>query len=154
MTPNTKPGSRALRRGRHSQKNRIYFITIVTESRRCWFSEHKLARMASSLLDNQGELPGARALCWVVMPDHVHILLELGEMPLHKTINQWKSRSGRILNRTIARKGRFWQKGYHDHALRKEEDIKETARYIIANPLRAGLAKKYGQYPYWNAVWL
>ena len=88
------------------------------------------------------------------MPDHIHVLIQLGDTPLHQVINRWKSRSGRLLNSTIGRKGRFWQKGYHDHALRKEEDIKETARYIIANPLRARLSKKYGEYPYWNAVWL
>jgi len=129
-------------------------ITVVTQSRRAWFTEHTIARQASGLLHRDGEFKDANVLCWVVMPDHIHVLIQLGDTPLHKAINRWKSRSGRLLNSTIGRKGRFWQKGYHDHALRKEEDIKETARYIIANPLRARLSKKYGDYPYWNAIWL
>jgi len=148
------PGSKALRKGRVSQVNRIYLITVVTESRRKWFRQHDLARQVARCLGNDPALYDARVLCWVVMPDHVHVLLELGQTPLQKVINQWKSRTGRLLNTQIGRKGRFWQKGYHDHALRREEDLKDVARYIIGNPLRAGLSKKYGHYPYWNAVWL
>ena len=43
---------------------------------------------------------------------------------------------------------------HYDHALRKDEDVKKIARYIIANPLRAGLVEKIEDYPYWDAVWL
>ncbi|TXK92695.1 hypothetical protein BMR02_16480 [Methylococcaceae bacterium HT1] len=48
----------------------------------------------------------------------------------------------------------LWQDGYHDHAVRKEEDLLQIARYIIANPLRAGLVKKVADYPLWDAIWL
>ena len=47
-----------------------------------------------------------------------------------------------------------WQKGYFDRALRYEEDLKAAARYIIANPLRAGLVAQVGDYPLWDAIWL
>jgi len=47
-----------------------------------------------------------------------------------------------------------WQDGFHDHALRREEDLKEVARYIIANPVRAGLVTRVGDYPLWDACWL
>ncbi len=50
--------------------------------------------------------------------------------------------------------GRIWQRGYHDHAIRYQESIKDIARYIVANPLRAGLVKSLRYYPYWNAMWL
>ncbi|MEG2798132.1 MAG: transposase, partial [Pseudomonas sp.] len=50
--------------------------------------------------------------------------------------------------------GTIWQKGYFDRALRREEDLKVMARYIIANPLRAGLVEHIGQYPLWDAIWL
>ena len=146
--------SKSLRKGRFSQTNRIYLITTVTQCRRRWFNEYKLARLAARSIHQGKPFRDAKVLCWVVMQDHVHLLIELGEEPLHKVMNLWKSNSGHALNRAIGRKGRFWQKGYHDHALRREEDIKETARYIIANPLRAGLSQKYCEYPYWNAVWL
>ena len=48
----------------------------------------------------------------------------------------------------------LWQNGFHDYALRKEEDLQKLARYIVANLLRAGLVKKVGDYPLWDAVWL
>ncbi len=44
--------------------------------------------------------------------------------------------------------GVLWQKGLFDRALRREEDLKAMARYIVANPLRAGLVEHIGQYPY------
>jgi hypothetical protein len=47
-----------------------------------------------------------------------------------------------------------WQRGYHDHAVRREEDIKSLARYVIANPVRAGLTHSVGSYPHWDAAWL
>ena len=47
-----------------------------------------------------------------------------------------------------------WQRGYHDHAVRREEDIKSLARYVIANPVRAGLSYSVGSYPHWDAAWL
>ncbi|MFA6232361.1 MAG: hypothetical protein WC617_19640 [Rhodanobacter sp.] len=48
-----------------------------------------------------------------------------------------------------------WERSFHDHApLRADEDITCVARYLVANPVRAGLADGVLAYPYWNAVWL
>jgi hypothetical protein len=47
-----------------------------------------------------------------------------------------------------------WQKGLHDRAIRVDEDIVAIARYIIANPIRAGLVKSIQEYPHWDAIWL
>jgi hypothetical protein len=48
----------------------------------------------------------------------------------------------------------MWQKGFHDRAIRREEDLRAVARYIIANPLRAGLVRRVHDYPLWDAIWL
>ncbi len=48
----------------------------------------------------------------------------------------------------------LWQKGFHDRALRREEDLVTVARYVVANPLRAGLVEKLGDYPLWDAIWV
>jgi REP element-mobilizing transposase RayT len=81
-------------------------------------------------------------------------LLELGEAGLSVILKRFKARTAVLLNREIGREGRFWEPGFHDHALRREEDLLGVARYIVANPLRAGLVRRLGDYPYWNAVWL
>jgi len=48
----------------------------------------------------------------------------------------------------------IWQDGYHDHALRAEESLEDVARYIVMNPVRAGLVKSVREYPLWDAKWL
>jgi len=98
---------------------------------------------------------GLQSLGWVVMPDHLHWLFQLGEpADLAATMRQFKGRSARALNRHLGREGSVWQRAYFDHALREEEDIRDIARYIVANPLRAGLVDRLGDYPLWDAIWL
>jgi hypothetical protein len=48
----------------------------------------------------------------------------------------------------------LWQRGFHDHALRQDDDLAAAARYVIANPVRRGLVKRVADYPHWDAVWL
>ncbi|MNN82247.1 hypothetical protein D3C81_1991650 [compost metagenome] len=55
---------------------------------------------------------------------------------------------------SVGRKGSLWQQGYHDRALRRDEDLVKLARYVVANPLRAGLVEKLGDYPLWDAIWV
>lgn len=50
--------------------------------------------------------------------------------------------------------GPLWQNGFHDRAIRNESDLLPAARYVIANPIRAGLVSSVCDYPYWNAKWL
>jgi hypothetical protein len=50
--------------------------------------------------------------------------------------------------------GPVWQSGFHDRALRHDEDLLDAARYIVANPLRAGLVKSLRMYSHWDACWL
>ena len=50
--------------------------------------------------------------------------------------------------------GQLWQAGYHDHALRSDEDVREVALYVIANPRRAGLVDRFRDYPPWDAAWI
>jgi len=91
----------------------------------------------------------ASTLAFVLMPDHLHWLMRLtNERQLSEVVGTIKSVSAHLLNEKI------WQAGFHDHALRKEEDIEGTARYIVANPLRAKLVDKIGDYPHWDAIWL
>lgn len=65
-----------------------------------------------------------------------------------------KGRSAKQINTLSGRQGKLWQDGFHDRALRREEDVLPAARYIVANPLRAGLVSRVGDYPLWDSVWL
>jgi REP element-mobilizing transposase RayT len=88
------------------------------------------------------------------MPDHFHWLLELRDCSLASLMRAVKSRAAVALNRQFGRQGQVWQPGYHDRGLRREEDLKAAARYIVANPVRAGLVERVGDYPLWDAVWV
>ena len=95
-----------------------------------------------------------RSLAWVIMPDHFHWLIELQKGTLQGLMQGTKSRSAIAVNRARGCSERLWQRGFHDRALRYDEDLLKGARYIIANPLRAGLVRRIGDYPLWDAVWL
>jgi hypothetical protein len=63
-----------------------------------------------------------------------------------------KGRSSRSVNVLLGRRARLWQPGFHDHALRLEEDRNRVAEYLLANPLRRGLATEIGGYPHWDSA--
>ena len=91
------------------------------------------------------------------MPDHWHGLIELGERDdLSIVMNRFKSVTSKHIRRVRQTEHMpgIWARGFHDHALRYEEDIRAAARYIVANPIRANLVGKIGDYPYWNCIWL
>jgi REP element-mobilizing transposase RayT len=89
------------------------------------------------------------------MPDHVHLLFKLtGNKTLSQLIGRIKSKTALELNRGLATKKAVWQKGFYDHGLRTEESLLNTARYIIANPIRAGICSSARFYPYWSLAWL
>ena len=148
-------GSHKLRNGRFSEENRIYLVTSVTFRRERIFSHMKLGRILILAMHAEQSAGHVQSLAFVVMPDHFHWLLSLtGGQALSTCVGRVKSRASRLINRASGRHGRMWQDGFHDHAVRKEEDLADIARYVVANPLRAGLVRKIGDYSLWDAIWI
>jgi putative transposase len=80
------------------------------------------------------------------MPDHVHLLLGVPfRLSLSHLVGAWKSRCYRLW-RARGNEHSFWQRSYYDHALRKEEDLRRVAEYILNNPVRAGLVGRFKEY--------
>lgn len=150
-----QPGSRALRKGRFSEPGRYYILTTVTHLRKPFFKNIWYGRIVVEemrRLDRDGYV---KSMAWVLMPDHLHWLVEIGQDSLLPKVMMYvKGRSAHRINKEIQHHGRIWNKGFHDHALRKEEDVQNIARYIVSNPLRAGLVQSIGEYPLWDAVWI
>ena len=150
-----QPGHAALRGGRASHQCHVYHVTTSTKGRAPVFNNFDAASVAARCFGNQILLGDAILMAWVLMPDHVHWLLQLGDRdPLAAVINRLKAASARSVNIELGRAGALWSRAYHDHALRSDEGVRAVARYIIANPIRAGLARRVGDYPFWNAIWL
>ncbi len=82
------------------------------------------------------------------MPDHVHMLLvpAVGGDVI-RFVQQVKSLAAREY---LARggSGRLWQRGFYDHMARHEEDVAAMARYIVGNPVRAGMVEDSSAYPF------
>lgn len=151
----SRAGHRALRRGRVSLPHQIYHLTIPTRDRVPFFVDFATACAAASCFERKALLGDAQMLAWVLMPDHAHWLLQLGESAgLIATVSRLKSASSRAANKTLGRNGHLWSSAFHDRALRRDEDVMTVARYIIANPIRAGLVERVSDYTFWDAVWL
>lgn len=148
-------GHHALRKGRASIPNGIYLVTTTTLERKKLFADFAVGCAAARCFENTELLGDAKMLAWVLMPDHAHWLLQLGERDaLRRVVSRLKSASARHANRIRNSSGTVWARAFHDHGLRHEEDLQDMARYVVANPLRAGLVSRIGDYPFWNAVWL
>ena len=144
-----KPHAGNLRAGRYSEQGRIYLITAVTQNRTPLFHDVQKARCVVMCMREAQQRGLAETLAYVLMPDHLHWLMSLGE------VRNLSTAVGGVKSMSAHRVGcRLWQSGFHDHAVRREEDLVKLARYVVANPLRAGLVRKLGDYPHWDAVWL
>ena len=112
------PPSRDLRKGRVTIQGQIYLLTFVTDGRKLRFADLFCARLMVQTLMNSRYTD---TLAFVVMPDHVHWLVQLLEgSGLCRVVQMVKSVSAHRLNRHLGRKGRIWQDGFHDHAIRRE----------------------------------
>ncbi len=147
---------RDLRKGRVSLSNHIYLITTVTHKRQPFFKNFINARYVINSLKYTEQSHQVTSLSFVVMPDHLHWLFSLQNFrSLSQVVSNIKRRSAYRINQHNNKTGSpIWQTGFHDYALRDEDEIKNVARYIIANPLRAGLVDHIGNYPFWDAVWV
>ena len=144
-----------LRKGRVSITGQIYLVTCVTMQRKKIFSDLSAGRIVVREMAQSERFGSSETLAFVIMPDHFHWMMTVGSLhALSKIVSGVKSHSARMVNRRLYRHGAVWQRGFHDHALRSDEDILRVARYIVANPLRAGLVTRIGDYPLWDTIWL
>jgi hypothetical protein len=109
------------------------------------FVERWIVSEVTAQLFQSAALCGCAVLAYCVMPDHLHALVE--------------ARSARadfdalIRGLTLARRS-LWQPGSHVRILRDDEASDTVARYILENPVRAGLAQAVGEYPFaWSDVY-
>lgn len=144
-----------LRTGRVSEPGRGYLLTTVTHGRTPAFADFTLARLAINELRACDATGLCSTLAFVLMPDHLHWLVQLHGDTLAGLARRFKSRSAAAVHRACGTPGaRLWQAGFHDRAVRDGQDLRALARYIVANPLRAGLAHSAGDYPHWDAAWM
>jgi putative transposase len=93
-----------------------------------------------------------RLLAWVVMPNHVHVLIEtMAGLPLPEVIRRWKTFTAREANRLLRRSGPFWQPDYWDRYIRDQSHLENVMAYIHNNPVKAGLVQESTAYRWSSA---
>jgi len=105
----------------------------------CWLNRADLAaHVEEALRKNDGNTYQLQA--WVVMPNHVHLVVDVWETPLSKLLHHWKGASARAVNLMLGRRGRFWDREYFDTLIRDQDHLKRAIRYTENNPVKAALA--------------
>jgi putative transposase len=141
--------SRPLRIPGFDYKGRYrYFLTFCTLDRQKLFVDSATVTPTHEQFRRTSAEEGFEVLAYCFMPDHAHLLVEGTDdsSDLRQFCKLAKQRSGSVHARSG--RGRLWQEGYHDRVLRREDDIREIARYILNNPVRAGLVVTPAEYPY------
>jgi putative transposase len=125
-----------------------YSLTTCTYERRRTFLDHEIARQTIEQFRTTLRQEHFSLLAYCVMPDHMHALLEGQDdrSDFRRCVKMAKQCSGAA--HALTSGTRLWQKGYYEHVLRDDEDSREVAFYIIANPVRAGLVESPDAYAF------
>ncbi|KAF0179919.1 MAG: hypothetical protein FD124_1561 [Alphaproteobacteria bacterium] len=103
-----------------------------------------LEAAADVVVDTLNHFAGARyALhAFVVMPNHVHALVEpFREHALSAIVHSWKSFTAKRINALDGRSGPFWAREWYDRFMRDDAHFHQTMKYIERNPVVAGLCE-------------
>lgn len=113
-----------------------------------WLRDSRIAALvAQSLHHRSGKVYDLDAFC--IMPNHVHMVmkplpkLDTTYHALPAIMQSLKSYTARQANRVLERQGTFWQPEFYDHVVRDEHEWRRIIRYVVYNPVKAGLAQEW-----------
>lgn len=119
----------------------------------CYLKDERVAEsVQNSLLYFDGER--YKLYSWVVMPNHVHLILTpIEPHALSGIMHSWKSFTAKEANKILNRKGTFWQEDYFDRFIRDAEHFGKCVAYIERNPVKAGLCKEPSDWKFGSAYY-
>ncbi len=119
-----------------------------------WLSNSRIAdHVAYTILAGSCERQFYELRAWVVMPNHVHLLI-LPQVPTPVLMRWLKGSTARKANQVLGRTGKpFWQDESWDHYLRSADRLGRTIAYIEENPVAAGLARSAESWRWSSAGW-
>jgi putative transposase len=129
--------------GRHQ-----YSLTFCTADRHPAFASADGVEDAWSQILRAGREQGVEVIAYCFMPDHVHLVVQGAreDSDLKVFIRLAKQYSGYHYSRRRSR--RLWQRYSYEHVIRDDERLDRVVRYILDNPIRAGLVTSVQDYPY------
>jgi putative transposase len=127
-----------------------YFLTMCTKDRARHFVDAQIVALVNEQFQRASGEEAFAVITYCFMPDH-DLLVE-GERDaadLKRFTKSAKQYSGFYFRR---RTGLFlWQRYSFERVLRHDEATATVARYVIANPVRAGMVQSPGDYPFWGS---
>ena len=130
------------------QEVRTFFITAITANRRPIFKVESNAQLLISIFQENQSKGRIELYAWVIMPDHIHLLLmPAPEVSLEKAMQFVKGTFSFRLKSKLP----IWQPGFTWHRIEDVRDFKSHREYIHQNPVRVRLCSKAEEYPYSSA---
>ena len=109
-----------------------------------WLKDERIAQIVvNSIMYRNGKWFDILAYC--IMPNHVHLVLipyessDTADYSLTKIMHNIKRNSANHANKLLGRTGAFWQHESYDHFARDEKELERIIKYVIYNPVKAGL---------------
>ena len=122
---------------------------LDTTPRHAWLQSPAIAKVVIDALRHYQQLGHWNLFDYVVMPNHVHLFLELGKRGLKATIEHWKRWVSRQCLPLLCNGAeRFWQREWFDHWSRSDQQDDRISGYIRNNPEKAGLVANSMEWPY------
>jgi len=133
--------------------NGLFFLTVHCAFGIKPFINEQACKTYLNVISKKSHDLEIRLFAYVLMPDHVHLLLQQPEhMTLDKLMNHFNGTSARMINNQLNTIGeKLWQGGFHDIFLREPIDFAIKVNYIHNNPVKAGLVTNPDDYIYSSA---
>jgi putative transposase len=131
---------------------RTFFVTTRTAGGRSLFQTDRMAALLIEVFRGYMRSGKIAVHDFVIMPNHVHILLTVpGEMTLEKAMQLIKGSFSFRANKELGFRGEIWQRAYSDVQIVDEQSFQQHREYIENNPVKAGLANTRDEYPFGTA---
>jgi putative DNA methylase len=118
----------------------------------CWLRRPEVAARVEEILRAEDGRT-YRLQSWVVMPNHVHLVVDVWQKPLCQLLHEWKGSSAHDANQVVGRRGRFWQKETFDTLIRDSDHLARAIHYTEHNPTKAALVRAITQWHWSSARW-
>jgi putative transposase len=127
---------------------RRYSLTICAYGRLSHFACGETVSVGLEQFRHSAAQHDFKILAYCFMPDHLHVVSEgcSADSDFVAFVHDAKQGSGYAFKHETGR--RLWQDGYFDRVLRDEDSVLAVVRYVLSNPIRAGLAREIGDYPF------
>ena len=126
----------------------FYHVTARGNHQQSLFNDVVDYRALDQIVAASLEAARARlhAYCW--MTNHIHLLVEIAELPLGVLMQRIGTRFARAMQKRVPTTGHLFDNRYHARLVDVDEYFLAVVRYIHLNPVRAGIVTSPDQYPW------